>query len=253
MTKQKTPQQEFIEDPATGRRWPLVVETFTNTTVDGHTIAVDRIRGFWVGEPHRSSFIAIDSVADKRGITDGLKLRVRAEAKALTALREAYKHPLPPSPRASKRAEQPPVPEWGTLEWYRNGLAAAQDRIRLLESERDTLLAEKRERDPVVQYVIEQPSKSGSLPRNRPSPYEKEFAKWRDAAAMKLSQDPNANNKVLAEAIREKTQTKAADPRLCKWVKDHRADRDGKEGIETRAAKLRHARQLVKAAKHSGM
>lgn len=118
-------------------------------------------------EAHDDPAFQSDSTPDKRGITDSLKRRVRAEAAALNALKETYKHPLKPSPelaakhRLAPSERQSPF-ERGTLEWYRNELALAHERIRLLESERDRLLDEKRERDPVLLTQINMPGKGGS-------------------------------------------------------------------------------------------
>lgn len=224
MTKQKAQEEDFIEDPATGRRWPLVVEI-----VDG-----DPVRGFYVGEPHKSSFVRIETIGDKRGVTDRLKRQVRAEVATQAALREAYKHPLVPSKRPTKpRAKQTPAPAWGTLDWYRNELAMAQDRIRLLESERDALLTEKRERDPVVQYVIEEPSKRASRPRKRPSPYAAEFQQWIREAAKLLALSPYADDKELATAIRKQTRTEAAARYIAEWIPHNRI------AIEDLAIRLR--------------
>jgi hypothetical protein len=116
---------------------------------------------------HDESQFESDKVADKRGITDSLKRRVRAEAAALDAMREILKHPRKPSPELAAKhrlapSERPSPFEWGTLEWYRNELALAHERIRLLESERDRLLDEKRERDPVLLTQINMPGKGGS-------------------------------------------------------------------------------------------
>ena len=178
MAKRKSQQQEFVEDRMTGRRWPLVIET-TNG---------NRVRGFWIGEPHKSCFIGIEPVADKRGVTDALKQRVRAERDVLALLREAYKHPLPVDAETAARHRLPPSErrtpyKWGTLAWYRNELALAQDRIRLLERERDALLEEKRERDPVMLYVVNSPranARKNTAPRR--SRHADKYPKWEDAA-----------------------------------------------------------------------
>lgn len=154
MSKKQPSEYDYVEDLTTGRRWPLVVETINGS---------DPVRGFWVGEPHRSAFIEWEAVADKRGITASLKRRVRSEEAAQAAIKEALQHPLPPAPRLPRTPRDEPVmpPEHGTLEWYRSELALAQERIRLLESERDMLLAEKRERDGVILALIDSSSVSG--------------------------------------------------------------------------------------------
>lgn len=145
---------DYVEDPVTGRRWPLVVETINGS---------DPVRGFWLGEPHRSAFIEWEAVADKRGVTASLKRRVRSEAAAQAALKEALQHPQPPSPRLSRTPGSEPVtpPEHGTLEWYRNELALAQERIQRLEAENNRLLDEKRESDRVLLELIDSASDNG--------------------------------------------------------------------------------------------
>lgn len=154
MSKKQPSEDDYVEDLTTGRRWPLVVETINGS---------DPVRGFWVGEPHRSAFIEWEAVADKRGITALLKRRVRSEEAAQAAIKEALQHPLSPAPRLPRRPRGEPVRplEHGTPEWHHNELAMAQERILLLESENQRLLREKQESDRVLLALIDSSSVSG--------------------------------------------------------------------------------------------
>jgi hypothetical protein len=152
--KTKVKEPDYFEICATGQRYLVVEEAFYGE---------GRVRGFWMGEPRHSAFIRLENIADKRLITPALKRRLRAERAAYEAIIEAHRHPVTPDAETVAKDRIPPSErrspyKWGTLAWYRNELALAQDRIRLLEGERETLLAEKWECDRVLLHAIEQPS-----------------------------------------------------------------------------------------------
>lgn len=166
---------------------------------------------------------------DKRGVTNALKRRVRGEEAALAALRESYRHPIevPDELRAKHRlapSERRPPFEWGTLDWYRNELALAQERIRLLESERDVLLAEKRERDPVMQYVVNGPRAIAELdrrPRGGNQPVDD--SGWTKVAAKALAKNPGLRPVEIADAIKGAAPGRS-DRYLRKWVRERESD-----------------------------
>jgi len=160
--KQIEPEQYF--DP-TGQLRFIVTETFDRK--DNRGDRKEEVRGFWTGEPHKSHFFALPGVPDKRGVTPSLKRRVRGEAAALIAIREALKHPIAPNAKTAAKHRLAPTErksplQRGTPEWYRNELALAQDRIYLLESERDALMAAYAELRKVVFKLIETPVRRGS-------------------------------------------------------------------------------------------
>lgn len=208
---------DYVEDPVTGRRWPLVVETINGS---------DPVRGFWLGEPHRSAFIEWEAVADKRGVTASLKRRVRNEAAAQAALKEALQHPLPRPSRPPLTPGGEPVtpPAHGTLEWYRNELALAQERIQSLEAENSRLLDEKREHDPVMQYVVNGPSKIAKLDREpRGKNQAVDDSGWKKEAEMAVAKNPDLSPVEIANAIKRVAPGRS-DRYLRKWVRERESD-----------------------------
>ena len=183
-----------------------------------------RILGYWVGEPEKSAFVQTGTAQDKRGVSDRLKRRVRSEAQAQDALREALQHPMPAT-RPAKPSAAPP-PAWGTLEWYRNELAIAQQRNCMLEAEVAQLLREKREADPVLLHVIEQPARSGKLNRGpRTSRYQAEHSLWLKTGALEfLMGHPQTATEIgqykrkCAKRIKDQTGTAASLRHLQNWV-----------------------------------
>ena len=123
----------------------------------------DRIWGYWVGEPHRSSFIQVEEVQDGYGLTDGAKRRIKGRHQALTAIAESMRKPQIRDPELAAKppllqSETPSPFPWGTLEYWRDRAMRAEDRGRLLESECDSLLEAQREHEAALVYLVEAPA-----------------------------------------------------------------------------------------------
>lgn len=179
---------------------------------------------------------------DRRGLTADLKHAVRREAAAQAALRETLTRPMQPSPEVAHRHRLAPSERvspfpWGTLEWYRDALAHAQERIRLLESQRDTLLQDKRERDPVLVNVIEAPAKAAAANRGpRASRYAGQHAEWLHAAQQActdLAGTKAARQRAVTDAVAQVAQDV---PRrtLARFVAEHWAEIEGRRAMADR-------------------
>ena len=207
-------------DSATGRRWQVVVEAISGS---------DPVRGFWLGEPNQSAFIKMGSVADKRGITETLKASLRAEAAALANLKEAYANPITPDAETTAKHRLAPSErrspfKSGTLEWYRNELALAQERIQLLECECVRLQEEKRERDPVLLGVVEQPTKIAQRSRpgrgkNKP----RDRTAWIKHAREAMVRNPAITIYEIAEGIKQ-IESRNNLEYIRKWVQENEVD-----------------------------
>ena len=194
--KQIEPEQYFDE---TGQLRFVSVETCEEMR-NGEATQVE-VRGFWSGEPHKSHFFALPEVPDKRGIRPSLKRRVGEEAESLAKIREALKHPITPDAKTAAKhrlasSERKPPFKRGTLKWYRNELALAQDRIHLIESERNALMAAYAELRDVVAKLIEAPVRAGSAGYHEAMPKLKANKERREKDII------DAAEKVLEEHLR---------------------------------------------------
>ena len=199
---------------------PAIVEY---RTPDG-----DRILGYWVGEPERSTFIQTGESRDRRGLTDGAKRRIRADTKAQAAMRHALSTPHEPDAETARKhrvpqSALPPPHTWGSLEYWRDLAAHAEERVRLLESQRDYLLQRLYEQSEAVRYLVEAPAEIAKKNAGKPrkSRYAAEFPEWERVAIATLRADPDAECNDIAREIKRLTKTTAALRMITTWCVDN--------------------------------